>query len=323
MGSFLTEVDGFTPVIDVVVNDVGLITAVVYGAVWRYCQMSDGVCKASLESIGERIHLSRSTVFRHVRLLCENGYLADLTPQSRTSPHIYKDTGMVKIAGLLSARYVTEKQSDGCGMSERNSGMSERNSGMSERNSGMSERHTKIHDKIHEDTMSSDKPTTPPAPAQSSEYKPPRSGFPRAVNPRAENLTHNNIESNNTETLSATNVADTTDAGPPRQSRRTKTPVLSDKSREFLRLFSAKRFANVAQREAVLELERKYPEHFLDAARWAAERGVSRGKAIAMMRTALPKWGQPKLTKREQQDEPAGFSGIRDWLQKEGLADDS
>ena len=43
MSSFLTEVKGFTPVIDIVVKDTSLVTAVVYGRIWRYCQMEDRV----------------------------------------------------------------------------------------------------------------------------------------------------------------------------------------------------------------------------------------------------------------------------------------
>ena len=67
---------------------------------------------------------------------------------------------------------------------------------------------------------------------------------------------------------------------------------LSEGQRDFLALFSAKRFANNAQRDAVLELERQHgTQKFLEAARWAAEKGMSRGNAITSLRKALPTWG--------------------------------
>ncbi len=49
----LTEVSGFTPVFDVIVDVYqDKIRALVFGAIWRFCQMEDKVCKASLEKIG-------------------------------------------------------------------------------------------------------------------------------------------------------------------------------------------------------------------------------------------------------------------------------
>lgn len=100
---FLTEVRGFTPVIDVLVEELGLIPAVVYGQVWRYTQMSDGVCKAPVQKIGARIGLSERTTRRHIKRLCAQGYLQDLTPNQRNCPHVYADTGKLKILGLIEA----------------------------------------------------------------------------------------------------------------------------------------------------------------------------------------------------------------------------
>lgn len=105
MGSFLTEVDGFTPIIDVLAAQVGLMTAAVYGVSWRYCQMSDGVCRASQETIAAHLGITRDTVRAHQARLCELGYLEDLTPDAQTlgRPHVYRDTGKAKIIGLLTA----------------------------------------------------------------------------------------------------------------------------------------------------------------------------------------------------------------------------
>ena len=94
----------------------------------------------------------------------------------------------------------------------------------------------------------------------------------------------------------AANAAQAPPKTPPKQPGppKPKPAALTDNARAFLGLFSAKRFANKAQREAVLDLERQFPGDFLACARWAAEQGVGRGKAIGMMRTALPKWNKPK-----------------------------
>jgi len=101
----LTEVSGFTPVFDVIVDVYqDKIRALVFGAIWRFCQMEDKVCKASLEKIGKLIGVDKATVQRHVAILCNDGYLKDLTPGLRHRPHVYADTGRVlmrsKIEGV-------------------------------------------------------------------------------------------------------------------------------------------------------------------------------------------------------------------------------
>ena len=78
--------------------------AIVYGVVWRYCQMEDRVCRASLETIASRVGISRKTVERHINTLCAAGYLEDRTPDARNKPHTYADTGRAKIVGLVEAR---------------------------------------------------------------------------------------------------------------------------------------------------------------------------------------------------------------------------
>lgn len=93
----LTDVRGFTPVIDSIVEEHGLVTAAVFGAMWRYCQMRDGVCRAPIKKIADRVQLNRVTVMRHVETLVASGYLKDLTPKMRNRPHVYMDTGKAKI----------------------------------------------------------------------------------------------------------------------------------------------------------------------------------------------------------------------------------
>ena len=91
--TILSEADGFTPVIDCVVGETSLMTAVVFGRIWRFCQMKDGVCNASLEKIAEDIGIDKATVMRHAKNLVDCGYLIDLTPDLRNHPHTYADTG--------------------------------------------------------------------------------------------------------------------------------------------------------------------------------------------------------------------------------------
>ena len=103
MSTFLTDVQGFTPIIDVMVKELGLIPAAVYGRVWRYCQGERGVCQASLETLADEVGLSTRTVQRHLHALAEAGYLEDTTPDLRNRPHTYRDTGRAKVIGLVAA----------------------------------------------------------------------------------------------------------------------------------------------------------------------------------------------------------------------------
>lgn len=96
-GNLLTEVDGWTPLIDDLTKELGLVTSAVFGRIWRFCQGADRVCSASLETIASDLHLDKATVMRHAKKLCENGYLKDLTPDLRNVPHVYADTGKIKI----------------------------------------------------------------------------------------------------------------------------------------------------------------------------------------------------------------------------------
>lgn len=90
--------------------------------------------------------------------------------------------------------------------------------------------------------------------------------------------------------------------------------------RGFLDLFGAKRFKTVAARDAVLELEQAHgTEKLLAAGRWAAENQMSVGKAVGAVRTALPKWGKPKIPKGQKDGDPAIFDGIREWVGEEGV----
>ena len=93
--TILTQVDGFTPLPDLLVTRYGLMTAAVWGKMWRYCQGKDGVCRAKLERIAKELNVSRMTIIRHIDTLVADGFMKDTTPNLKNRPHIYADTGKV------------------------------------------------------------------------------------------------------------------------------------------------------------------------------------------------------------------------------------
>ena len=100
----IQEVSGFYPVFEALIDNYkNPITPVVFGIVWRYCLMEDQVCRASLETIGKKIGLDRATVMRHIKILCDDGYLRDLTPDLRNKPHVYVDCKLVIIKSKFEA----------------------------------------------------------------------------------------------------------------------------------------------------------------------------------------------------------------------------
>jgi len=96
--TILAQVDGFTPIIDSIVSELGLMSAAVFGKVWRYSQMPDGVCTASQERMAGELGITRISVNQHLKILVASGYLKDLTPSLVGKPHTYADTGK---AGVL------------------------------------------------------------------------------------------------------------------------------------------------------------------------------------------------------------------------------
>lgn len=88
-----TKLSGFTPIIDMIIPEVGLTGAAVFGVVWRHCQMRDRVCKASLQTMADKIGVSRATILRKLSELSELGFIEDLTPNLKHKPHVYRDTG--------------------------------------------------------------------------------------------------------------------------------------------------------------------------------------------------------------------------------------
>ena len=106
--TILTKCNGFTPLIDAMVRKYGLVTAAVFGRVWRYCQLDNAVCSASLETIAAELGLNRRTIMRHIDILVRDGFLDDKTPERLYRPHILADTGRAQLYGELAAAIIDE-----------------------------------------------------------------------------------------------------------------------------------------------------------------------------------------------------------------------
>jgi len=107
--TILTNVDGFTPLPDLLVARYGVVTATIWGVAWRFCQMSDGVCRTSMDKIAERAGVSRQTALKHIGILVKDGFFEDKTPDLKNKPHTYRDTGKV---GMYNRFGIGVKQID-------------------------------------------------------------------------------------------------------------------------------------------------------------------------------------------------------------------
>jgi DnaD/phage-associated family protein len=92
-----TTISKFTPCPDALVEKYSHTTALVWGKIWRYCQMKDEVCKASILRLAKELNLSDDTIGKHIKLLEKGGYIKDLTPDVRHKPHVYVDTEKLKL----------------------------------------------------------------------------------------------------------------------------------------------------------------------------------------------------------------------------------
>ena len=89
----------FTPLFEPAIVKYGITTAAVYGEVWRYCQMPQGMCVAAKSTIAENLGLCLRTVVTCINVLCsgDEPYLEDITPDVRNRPHALVDTGQCRI----------------------------------------------------------------------------------------------------------------------------------------------------------------------------------------------------------------------------------
>ncbi len=83
----------FTPVSDKITQELDTLAALVYGKIWRYNQMKDGVCRASQIRIAKELGISDDTVNDRLKRLEAAGYIVDKTPDLRNKPHLIYVTG--------------------------------------------------------------------------------------------------------------------------------------------------------------------------------------------------------------------------------------
>jgi len=79
----------WTPVYDAIANELGLITATVYGAVWRFQQSGNGASSVSPRKMARHLGICRRTVVRALKRLIESGHIVKepfLTIQASTDP---------------------------------------------------------------------------------------------------------------------------------------------------------------------------------------------------------------------------------------------
>lgn len=94
----MEKTTSFTPTFDNLAANprYGKDGSLVYGAIWRHCQMYHGVCNASLNRITEYARQkSKVTAIKYIKYLIEDGYIIDTTPGTRYKPHTYKITGKI------------------------------------------------------------------------------------------------------------------------------------------------------------------------------------------------------------------------------------
>jgi hypothetical protein len=81
--------EGFTMVHDWMVEKLGIKAALVYGVVWRYCQMREGVCYASQTTLAAKVGMCRQTLNGCLRDLQALDLVEDLTPDASGGTHRY------------------------------------------------------------------------------------------------------------------------------------------------------------------------------------------------------------------------------------------
>lgn len=84
-------VTGFSPVPDCIRDDIDVLAAIVFGAVWRYGRQTSGTCTASVEKIAERAGLGLTATRVRLTKLAENGWI--IAKERTGQPTVYRDAG--------------------------------------------------------------------------------------------------------------------------------------------------------------------------------------------------------------------------------------
>lgn len=129
------DLKNFTPILDSLVERYDLITAALYGRIWRYCQGDLGICAASNDTLAEELDISTRTVIRKKKKLENDGYIKTIG-KSKDNIKCYattKQAGIKIEASAFDKDYDLESlPSEGC---DRES--------QSESREGVTESHTK------------------------------------------------------------------------------------------------------------------------------------------------------------------------------------
>jgi DNA-binding MarR family transcriptional regulator len=88
--------DPFTPCFDHLIARYGLITAAVYGKIWRYEQMRDKECWASKGRMAKELGVSWKTVKRHIDVLSKDGYIDTDGRKKGKRTFVYVTTGLLE-----------------------------------------------------------------------------------------------------------------------------------------------------------------------------------------------------------------------------------
>lgn len=103
--------NGWSPLIDSVTKKFGVITSAVFGEVWRFCQMTNGCCSASQETIADILGISRKTVNLHLKRLVDAGYLT-CEKSEDGFPNVYRDTGKAGLRVEVSLSSYNEDEEE-------------------------------------------------------------------------------------------------------------------------------------------------------------------------------------------------------------------
>lgn len=86
------ELPQFTPTVNILISHYGkrnILACLVFGQVWCYSNMQDGVCKASIPTMAKNLSCNYDTVLNWLKVLVNDGFIVDLTPDKDRSAHEY------------------------------------------------------------------------------------------------------------------------------------------------------------------------------------------------------------------------------------------
>ena len=113
------HLSNFTPVLDDMVDKYGIVTAMVYGAMMRFAQISSGICWASQETIAKRAGISAKTVHRHESILEAAGLIELVKHEAGETIHYRVIDVMVVETAIVKDEGGWDTESEGVGQKVR------------------------------------------------------------------------------------------------------------------------------------------------------------------------------------------------------------